>query len=153
MTELFRESCEADGDDFPLEDTNAIKELMRTIAEAGAVSAAEAAQTAQDRIKRGQQLSLFVSPTTLTPAGMAAYGQLARLGLVSGRSELIANCPEHSREHDASAWADPEWRAALQKLIASGDLASTGGASVDCPTECGDDELDGLLARYSMEKD
>lgn len=150
---LFRESCEADADDFPLEDTQAIQQLMRTIVDAGAVSAAEAAQAAQDRFKKGHRLSLFVSPATMTPAGLAAYGQLARLGLVSARSELIANCPLHAPAHDASAWADPAWRSALQALMASGDLAGTRGASVDCPTECGDDELEGLLALYEKKEE
>lgn len=152
MSELFRDSCESDADDLPLADTEAIRSLLRSIATDGAIATAESAKKLQEQHKSGHKLTLFMSPAVLTPAGLRAYGQLAALCLVSERSELIANCPEHSREHDAAAWADGEWRAALHELIESGALNATRGASLDCPTECGDDELVAHLARYGKEQ-
>jgi len=148
MSALFRDSCESDVDGLPLADTEAVRALMRAIATDGAIAAATAAKELQMLNKSGRKLTLTISPTELTPAGLRAYGQLAALCLVSERSELIAICPRHSREHDATAWADAEWREALYELIEAGALNTTRGASVDCPTECGDDELPALLTHY-----
>lgn len=150
MTEqvLFRESCEGDGDDFPLADTDGVRALMQLASDNGAIAVADAAQKLQDKHKSGHKLTLCVSPATLTPAGMRAYAQLAALGLVSERSELIADCPLHSRTHDAAAWQDAEWRQALADLASGDQLKGTRGVSLDCPTECDDDELMKVLQQY-----